>query len=98
MLLKTQKPYLEEEEIQYLKYESKKVCKEIVLILEEKIRENEENYWMYATLATCYLCLMDKENYQKYEEKFLSKTNIEWEIKTYKTTIIDIKKLLGIEL
>ena len=41
---------------------------------------------------------MDKENYQKYEEKFLSKTNIEWEIKTYKTTIIDIKKLLGIEL
>ena len=51
-----------------------------------------------CTLATCYLCLMDKENYQKYEEKFLSKTNIEWEIKTYKTTIIDIKKLLGIEL
>ena len=98
LLLKTQKPYLEEEEIQYFKYESKKVCKEIVFILEEKIRENEENYWMYATLATCYLCLMDKENYQKYEEKFLSKTNIEWEIKTYKTTIIDIKKLLGIEL
>lgn len=39
LLLKTQKPYLEEEEIQYLKYESKKVCKEIVLILEEKLEK-----------------------------------------------------------
>lgn len=58
---------------------------------------NEINYWMYATLATCYLCLKDEKNYQKYEAEFLANTTIEWEIETYKNTIADTKKILMIE-
>lgn len=42
---------------------------------------------MYATLATCYLCLKDEKNYQKYEAEFLANTTIEWEIETYKNTM-----------
>ena len=52
---------------------------------------------MYATLATCYLCLKDEKNYQKYEAEFLANTTIEWEIETYKNTIVDTKKILMIE-
>lgn len=52
---------------------------------------------MYATLATCYLCLEDEKNYQKYEAEFLANTTIEWEIETYKNTIADTKKILTIE-
>ena len=94
---KTQKPDLEVDEIEYLKFESKKVCREIISLLEENIRDNEINYWMYATLATCYLCLKDEKNYQKYEAEFLANTTIEWEIETYKNTIADTKKILMIE-
>lgn len=97
LLLKTQKPDLEVEEVEYLKFESKKVCREIISLLEESIRDNEINYWMYATLATCYLCLKDEKNYQKYEAEFLANTTIEWEIETYKNTIADTKKILMIE-
>ena len=97
LLLKTQKPDLEVDEIEYLKFQSKKVCREIISLLEENIRDNEINYWMYATLATCYLCLKDEKNYQKYEAEFLANTTIEWEIETYKNTIADTKKILMIE-
>lgn len=53
---------------------------------------------MYATLATCYLCLKDEKNYQKYEAEFLANTTIEWEIETYKNTIADTKKILMITI
>ena len=94
LLLKTQNPSLEKEEIEYLKFESKKVCEKIILILEEKLRENEINYWMYATLAICYLILKDEINYKKYEEKFLENTSIQWERDTYKRTLDDTRRLL----
>lgn len=70
---------------------------QIISLLEENIRDNEIDYWMYATLATCYLCLEDEKNYQKYEAEFLANTTIEWEIETYKNTIADTKKILTIE-
>ncbi len=85
---KHQKPDLEVDEIEYLKFESKKVCREIISLLEENIRDNEINYWMYATLATCYLCLKDEENYQKYEAEFLANTTIEWEIETTRILLL----------
>lgn len=94
LLLKTQNPSLEKEEIEYLKFESKKVCEKIILILEENLRENEINYWMYATLAICYLILKDEINYKKYEEKFLENTSIQWERDTYKRTLDDTRRLL----
>lgn len=95
LLLKTQKMDLEIDEVEYLKFESKKVCKEIISLLEESIKENEINYWMYATLATCYLCLKDEINYQKYESEFFANTTIPWEIETFKNTIADTRELLA---
>ncbi|WP_339125461.1 tetratricopeptide repeat-containing protein [Fusobacterium nucleatum] len=97
LLLKTQKSGLEEDEVNYLKFESKSVCREIITIIENDLKKGEINYWMYATLATCYLCLKDEKNHQKYETEFFANTAIEWEIETYKNTIADTKKILMIE-
>lgn len=97
LLLKTQKKDLEIDEIEYLKFESKKVCREIISLLEENIRDNEINYWMYATLATCYLRLNDEKNYKEYEALFFANTTIPWEIETYRKTIEVTKKILMIE-
>ena len=92
LLLKTQQPGLEVGEIEYLKFESKKVCTEIISLLKESIKENEVDYWMYATLATCYLCLGDEANYQKYESEFLANAAFSWEVDTFKNTIADTRK------
>lgn len=97
LLLKTQKTNLKVDEIEYLKFESKKVCREIISLLEENIRYNEINYWMYATLATCYLRLNDEKNYKKYEAVFFANTTIPWQIETYRKTIDVTKKILMIE-
>lgn len=96
LLLKMKKTGLKIEERNYLDFESKVVCEEIISSLEENIRNKEINYWMYATLATCYLRLNDEKNYQKYEAAFLASTEIQWQIETYKNTIVDIKKILNI--
>ena len=96
LLLKMKKTGLKIEERNYLDFESKVVCEEIISSLEENIRNKEINYWMYATLATCYLRLNDEKNYQKYEAAFLASTEIQWQIETYKNTIADIKKILNI--
>lgn len=96
LLLKMKKTGLKIEERNYLDFESKVVCEEIISLLEENIRNKEINYWMYATLATCYLRLNDEKNYQKYEAAFLASTEIQWQIETYKNTIADIKKILNI--
>lgn len=96
LLLKMKKTGLKIEERNYLDFESKVVCEEIISSLEENIRNKEINYWMYATLATCYLRLNDEKNYQKYEAAFLASTEIQWKIETYKNTIADIKKILNI--
>ena len=96
LLLKMKKTGLKIEERNYLDFESKVVCEEIISSLEENIRNKEINYWMYATLATCYLRLNDEKNYQKYEAAFLASAEIQWQIETYKNTIADIKKILNI--
>lgn len=97
LLLKTQQAGLEADEIEYLKFESRKVCKEIIVILQQQIHDNEINYWMYATLAVCYLCLNDMKNFNKYGEKFLENNPHVWEIDTFNNTVSDAKKILSID-
>ena len=92
LLLKTKQPDLGAREKECLKFESKTVYKKIISIIEENIVKNDTDYWMYATLAACYLYLQDEVNYRKYEEKFLACTNAEWEIETYHNTVSDIKQ------
>ena len=96
LLFKTRQGNLEIGEKEYLKFESRKVYKEIINILEKKIKEGEISYWMYASLSVSYLGAGDTINYIKYEEEFLKSTSNGWEISTYKDTITDIKKLLSI--
>lgn len=95
-LLKTRQGNLEIGEKEYLIFESKKVYKEIIKLLEQKIQEGEINYWMYASLAVSYLCVGDQTNYKKYEKEFLKNTSVDWEVSTYKDTITDIEELLSI--
>lgn len=96
LLLKTRQQNLEFGEKEYLKFESKKVYKEIINLLEQKLQEGEINYWMYASLAVSYLCVGDQINYKKYEEEFFKSTSVDWEISTYKDTIMDMQELLSI--
>ena len=95
LLLKTEKPDLELDEINYLKFESKKVCTTIIQLLENSVKRNEIDCWMYATLSTCYLCLNDEINYKKYRKDFFANTNVKWQRKTYENTIDDIKRILN---
>lgn len=96
LLLKTRQQNLEFGEKEYLKFESKKVYKEIINLLEQKLQEGEINYWMYASLAVSNLCVGSQMNYKKYEEEFLKNTSVDWEISTYKDTITDMQELLSI--
>ena len=94
LLLKTKQSNLKDEEISYLKFESKKVQKEIIIILENNMKQGEINFWMYATLSVCYFCLKDDENYLKYQNKFYDNCTAEWEKKTYIDTIDELKNLI----
>jgi tetratricopeptide (TPR) repeat protein len=67
LLLKTKQNGLKNEEKIYLKFESKKVQKEIVKIIESDLKDEEVNFWMYATLSVCYFCLGDDANFRKYQ-------------------------------
>lgn len=94
LLLKTKQNNLTDEEIIYLKFESKKVQKEIIRIIEKNLKAGEVNFWMYATLSVCYFCLKDYENYQKYQDEFYESCTAEWEKQTYKDTIDELEKLI----
>lgn len=94
LLLKTKYENLETGEKEYLIFECKMVYKEIIAIIEHKIQEGEINYWMYATLAVCFLAINDIPNYEKYEKEFIKNTPVEWEIKSHKDTVSDLKELL----
>lgn len=94
LLLKTKKPGLLSEEVAYLKYNSKKIYAELIDLLLPKIAEGEINYWMYATLATSYFCLEDKNNHIKYENLFFNNLSSDWEKETYNSNLDIIKQCL----
>lgn len=94
LLFKTQKTGLAEEELIYLKFQSKMVYKQIIESLQEVIMDEEVNYWVYATLSTSYKVLGDEENYQKYREFFMKNITADWEIDTYQDNLKKINKLL----
>ena len=94
LLLKTKQNGLKDEEIIYLKFESKNVQKEIIRIIETNLKVGEVNFWMYATLSVCYFCLGDEENYKKYQDEFYKCCSAEWEKKTYIDTIDELKDLI----
>lgn len=93
LLLKTKKSALSTDEINYLKFESKKVYKEIIEIILDELRRKDD-FWMYATLSTCYFCINDEENFQVYRTKFLENCSAEWQKQTYFDTITSISSLI----
>ncbi len=94
LLLKTKQYNLTNEEIIYLKFESKNIQKEIIRIIESNLKAGEVNFWMYATLSVCYFCLGDDENYKKYQDEFYESCSAEWEKQTYIDTIDELKNLI----
>jgi len=93
LLLKTKKTENDPELLAYLRYEIKKVYLEIISIVQTSLDDDEENYWMYATLATAYLYLDNQENHDKYQSLFYDNLQADWEKKTYQETIEDIKSI-----
>lgn len=94
LLLKTRQSNLSIEEISYLKYESKMVQKEVVRIIQEELLKEDINFWMYATISVCMLCLGNREKHLLYKEKFLENCNFEWMKNSFIETINDITDLV----
>lgn len=94
LLFKTRQSNLKNEEVGYLKFESKVICKNIIKIIESRLESEEANYWMYATLSICYLCLGDDANAGRYQSDFISNCEAEWEKKTFFDTIKGLKCLV----
>lgn len=94
-LLKTQDQELSQEDIIYFNIESKRVRKEVIHKVEENIRKSEADYWMYATLAVSYFHLDEKDQFEKYDKKFIENCSANWEQETYQKTIDEITNILG---
>lgn len=69
----------------YYKVAAKKVFKEVINILLEKITEAEpeELMWKFASLSNCYLACEDLINAEKYEQEFMNKNPDNWEVETF---------------
>lgn len=93
LLLSVGNPELDSER-EFLLYESKKLYKEVFNHINEKIRNEEVNYWMYATLAICNYVEGNKEEYVKNLEIFTEKCEGDWEVNSLKDTIADIDEIL----
>jgi len=91
MLLKTQQPNLSLDEKSNLKYNSKKIYEKIIEIIHSSLSNDEENIWMYATLAVSYLGIEDTENHSKYQKAFYDKCTVEWEKASYMETLTELK-------
>lgn len=94
LLFKTRQSNLKNEEVVYLKFESTVIHKNIIKIIESRLESDESNYWMYATLSICYLCLGDNANAGRYQTDFINSCEAEWEKKTFFNTIEELKCLI----
>lgn len=95
LLLKTLNPEINKDDIMYLKYESKKVYGEIINIIKSELKEDEINFWMFATLSISHFVLGDMKNFEKYQKKFLEQCNVEWQQNTYFETVEELKVILN---
>lgn len=93
LALKTEKKDITLETKNYLYYESKKVYSEVISIVESSLSEEEENYWMYATLSTAYFYLNNQEKYLEHKKNFFNKLEAEWEKNTYLKTVKELEKI-----
>lgn len=93
LILKTGKKDITSDTKNYLYYESKKVYSEVISIIESSLLEEEENYWMYATLSTAYFYFDNNEKYIEHQKNFFEKLKAEWEKQTYRKTIEELEKI-----
>ena len=91
LLLKSQDENSEQLQKNYLKYESRNVYKEVIDIILKSLEEEEENFWMYATLAVCYFALEDEESHKKYQDIFYGQCSAKWQKETYLDTINELR-------
>ena len=78
----------DKKQIKYNQFEAEKVYRELIDFVSEK--EDEDDYWKYATLAVIYYYFDNFEHYNK-NKKLFSKRSDKWEEKTFQETIQDIK-------
>lgn len=63
----------------------------------EKVFDEGEKYWIYATLEEAYFALNDSENYDKYKSLCISCNPAEWMRKTTENQINKLSSLLKME-
>lgn len=93
LAMKTKKNDITDEERGFLRYEIKKVYTDVISIIEGSLENEEENYWMYATLSVAYFYLGNEKQYLEYQTIFYSRTEAEWEKETYRKTLEEISLL-----
>ncbi len=84
----------------YYKIEAKKTREKIIEIIdslfeEESFESRNDLMWIYASYSNCNLALGENETATKYEEKFDSLCNADWQKETFLNSKNHIKELLN---
>lgn len=69
----------------YYLIEAKDTRNKIIDTILKSLEENEpiDLKWKYATLSNCYLAINNSERSKEFEQKFMSQSPDQWEIKTF---------------
>lgn len=73
----------DQNEINTLIFLIKQIAANLIDIIHKSLSDGEINYWMYATLSTCYHIMNDNEKSLMYGNVFCSKVD-GWAVATYK--------------
>lgn len=93
LCLKYMTSNITDEEKVYLRYESRRVYQNIANALENVVANDDEvDYWVYATLSTCYYVLGKDELFHEYAALFDQHKQSQWEKDTYEDNL-DLLKM-----
>ncbi|TXT16816.1 MAG: hypothetical protein FD133_1658 [Erysipelotrichaceae bacterium] len=87
LLLKIRDSSLKDDEKTYYTFEAMQATNQLIQIIQELIDRDEQNYWVYSTLAACYFLKNEMLEYKKFEELFYSNVRADWEKETYMETL-----------
>lgn len=94
LLLKVNNPKNNDDDLNYLKVEIKKVYEHVIELINEEFLKDEKNFWMYATLSVAYHYLGMEEKCLENKELFYAETKVKWQRESYENTIRDMDRVL----
>lgn len=93
LMLKSRNPELSSEERNALEFIYRDVYSKVINLINLSLQENEENPWMFATLAVCHLALNNDEEFTKNHKIFYDKCSSNAYRNSLEETIIEIRSI-----